>query len=385
MRLVAKNLEPSYEGNEALLREALQLEPIPEAPKRMPMQWAELDGREPPPRKWIIDHWLGNTPTLLAGAGGIGKSLLAQTIATALATGRRYLDNIFEPVKTLMWACEDDHNELWRRQVAINTYFGLSMLDLEGKLIIEPRLGKENGLFLPAYGVPTWTPVMDELREQVNDYKVGSLFVDNIGHTFGCSENDRHHVTSYMNGLAGLTPDPLAMVLLGHPAKATGSEFSGSTAWENAVRMRWYMGTKLPDQPDGEGEDDESVRYLAKRKTNYTIKDYRKLTYLDGVLRTEGEMGPITARYSFGERREAAEKLVLFAIEKMAEVKVYGRIGPTSPEHLPKKIIQMNLSGGYTRKDLGEAMNRLLMAGRIHEIPVGLLNNRMPRMGVALK
>jgi len=373
------------DGNETLLREALGVEQ-PKPPERKPMQWAELDGKEPPARKWVVDHWLGYNPTLIAGAGGIGKSLLAQTVATAIATGRRFIDKVAEPLKTLAWLCEDDHDEIWRRQIAINAYFGLSMADLEGNLIIEPRLGRENGLFVPAYGVPTWTPAMTELTEQVNDYKARVLFIDNIGHTFGCSENDRHHVTAFVNGLMGVSEQPLAIGLLGHPSKQANSEFSGSTAWENAVRMRWYMGTKLPDQAEEESETDDNVRYLAKRKTNYTVKDYRKLTYVDGVLRTEEEMGPITARYTFGERREATEKVVLNAIDKLKDVGVYGRLGRTSTEYLPKKITQMALAGGNTVKELGDAMNRLLMAGHIHEIEVGKMSNRStPRMGVVRK
>lgn len=387
MGLVANNgFGPSYEGNETLLREALGVEPAPEPPKRKPMRWAELQGKEPPPREWLVDHWLGNTPTLIAGPGGIGKSLLAQMLATALATGRTFLDKIPEAVPTLYWACEDDHNELWRRQVAINRFFQLEMTDLEGKLVIEPRLGRENGLFLPVYGVPTWTPVRNELYEQLNDYKSGALILDNIGQVFGCNENDRHHVTAFMNGIAGLTEKQIADIILGHPAKAAGSEFSGSTAWENAVRMRWFLGTKLPDQEESESEPDENVRYLAKRKTNYTVKDYRKLTYLDGVLRAESdELGPITARYTFGARREAAEDSVLYAIEKLAEVKIHGRLGHSSPDYLVKKMIQMSLTGGNTKRELFDAMNRLVMDGRIHEVEVGKLNNRMPRMGVVKK
>ena len=37
---------------------------------------------------WLLEHWLSWHPTLLAGRGGVGKSLLAQQLATALAIGR---------------------------------------------------------------------------------------------------------------------------------------------------------------------------------------------------------------------------------------------------------------------------------------------------------
>lgn len=356
--------------------------PVSEATTPRFMDWNALIDQRPPDRRWAIDHWLSFSPTLLAGAGGVGKSLIAQTIMTALATGRRFIDEIPEPLTVLGWMCEDDHDELWRRQLSINTYLGVTMADLVGKLFIEPRLGKENGLLVPVYGTPTWTPACQELLEQVGDHKVQAVFLDNIGQTFGCNENDRHHVTMFMNGLIGLSADPLAVVALGHPAKAANSEFSGSTAWENAVRMRWYMGKKLPDQDEAEGDEEEGVRYLAKRKTNYSVSDYRKLLFLDGVFRAAEQPGPITQRYNFTATREAAEDTVLFAIDKMTPREIYGRISPTSPQFLPKVMQDMSLTGGYSRKDLKDALNRLVMAGRVVERTVGKLSNRTDRMGV---
>lgn len=379
----ALRVSSPYDGNVSLLREALGAPAPPEAPKAKPMQWAELEGKDPPQRTWIIDHWLGASPTLFAGAGGVGKSLLAQTILTALATGKRFIDAIAAPQVCLGWFCEDDHDELWRRQVAINAYLGVTMADLVGKLHIEPRLGRENGLYVTAYGTPTWTPVKEELREQVNDYKAQVLALDNIGQTFGCSEVDRHHVTSFVNGIVGLTETPVSNIFMGHPAKSIGSEFSGSTAWENAVRMRWYMGTKLPDEKEDEQEEaDKDVRYFAKRKTNYSVRDYRKLIYLDGVFRTTTEPGPISERYGFTERQQGAEETVLFALESLTKVQVHTRCAPTSPDYLPKKMAEMKLAGEWSKRDLKEAMNRLVMSGRIGEREVGKLANRQPRMGL---
>ena len=45
------------------------------------------------------------------------------------------------------------------------------------------------------YGAPKLTPLMDELRAQVNDYKADVLILDNVGQTFGANENCRHDVT----------------------------------------------------------------------------------------------------------------------------------------------------------------------------------------------
>lgn len=353
-------------------------------PARHPMQWDDLEEKIPPLRAWQIKHWLTSGPTLLSGSGGVGKTLMAQTIATALAIGRRFLDEVSGPIVTLFWACEDDHDELWRRQIAICKFFGIRLSDLKNKLIIEPRLGRDNTLLATAFSNPVWTPLRSELVEQLGDYKAEALFLDNVGQTFGGSENDRHHVTMFVNGLAGLVADrPFASVLMGHPAKQAGSEFSGSTAWENAVRMRWYMGNKLP-QEDGEDSapEDPNVRYLCKRKTNYTVKDFKKLTYEDGVFKPESEVGEFTQRYSQGSRVDGAEEIVIETLKRFAEVDIRVTDGRTSPDFMPKRMREMRLMGTYTTREVADAIGRLRLSGRIIEGPVGKSVNRTAKAGL---
>lgn len=354
-------------------------------PLRHPMRWTELQALEPPLRAWQISHWLGVGTTLLAGRGGVGKTLLAQTLATALALGRNFLDTVDSAKRVLFWACEDDHDELWRRQIAICRYLGATLADLEGKLMIEPRSGLDNTIFYAEYGAPKWTPLHGELVAQVHDYQADVTFIDNIGQTFGGKENDRHHVTAFVNGMTGLANGrPHSTVILAHPGKQEDSEFSGSTAWENSVRMRWYMGTKLPDQEgeEDEEEQDPDVRYIAKRKTNYTVKDYRKLIYRQGVFETAMEPGSFSERYTFGRRDEAAEEVVLKAIDRLTDLQIRTTAGKTSPDYLPKKIREMKLAQDFSPRELTDAMNRLRMAARIAEGPVGKYDNRAPKLGL---
>lgn len=347
---------------------------------RQPLRWGELAQREPPERIWRISHWMGLGPMLLAGAGGIGKTLVAQTIATALAIGRNFVDEVAAPAKVLFWACEDDHDELWRRQLAICRFFGINLADLEGKLVIEPRLGCENTLLSVAFGAPTWTPVRDELREQVNDYAADVLMLDNIGQTYGGGENDRHAVTMFVNGLAGLTERPVTTMLLGHPAKAAGSEFSGSTAWENAVRMRWFLGTKLPDQKDDDTQPEDGVRYLAKRKTNYSVNDFRRLTYHEGVLIPEAPaLGTNPASQS---HQEQARRVVLKGLRKLTGMAIPTTHAANSPAYLPRKILEMHLGEDFTRTDLARAMNDLLIAGNLEIGVVGKYDKGGKRTGL---
>jgi RecA-family ATPase len=344
------------------------------------IDWTELAGREPPARDWRIAHWMGTGPMLLSGVGGIGKSLLAQTMATALALGRNYVDQVAAPQTVLMWSCEDDRDEIWRRQLAICRMFGVPLESLAGKLVIEPRLGRANALFGLAFGQPTWTTLREELVQQVNDYRATVLFLDNIGQVFGGNENDRHHVTTFVNGITGITEWPLSTVLLGHPAKAIGSEFSGSTAWENAVRMRWFLGTTLPDQPEAATAED-GVRYLAKRKSNYSTHDWRRLVYRDGSLEPDAPL-PGPSSYAAQARQDDARRCALSALRKLVDRQIRTTGARNSPDYLPRKIVEMKLAEDYSQRELAEAMNALLMDGRIVTGKVGTYPNRTAMTGL---
>jgi hypothetical protein len=387
----ARNLEPDdalqfgAERIEHLRREREDDAPAKPKPDRRPLRWMDLEGEAPPVRTWRISHWLTSGPTLLAGSGGVGKTLIAQTIATALALGRSFIDEIHESAPVLFWACEDDHDELWRRQVAICRYFGVLMGELEGKLIIEPRLGRDNTLFSLTYGAPVWTPLRDELKQQLGDYGARILFLDNIGQTYGGKENDRYQVTTFVNGLAGLAPD-VSPVIMGHPAKAAESEFSGSTAWENSVRMRWYMGYKLPDQKLEEGEtEDPNTRYLAKRKTNYSDKDYRKLEFRDGLFVPDvNGPGEFARRYGYHERMENAAACIIHALERLAQASVRTTDSRNSPDYLPRKMREAKLAADYTDKELREALSKLRLDRKVIEGQVGKYNNRASKIGLVL-
>jgi RecA-family ATPase len=107
-------------------------------PPRSPLDWNALATSTPSARDWIVDHWFpANEVTLLAGPGGIGKTGVAQALGSCVALHREYLDWVPRPRKVLMWACEDDHDELWRRQAAIARQLGVSLTDFAGKFFLE--------------------------------------------------------------------------------------------------------------------------------------------------------------------------------------------------------------------------------------------------------
>ncbi len=297
--------------------------PEPKADARSPLDWIDLADREPPERRWAIKGWLGfGHVTLLVGSGGIGKTLIAQQMASCMALGRSFIGEVVEPLKCLMWACEDDHDELWRRQVAISRWCKVPLQDFAERLLIVPRHGLANALVSTEFGKLTYSPLLAELEEQAKDTAAEVVILDNVGQLYGGGENDRHAVTAFLNALSGALPGR-ALLLLAHPSRSSGSEFSGSSAWENVARTRLYLGATLPgDKPSEDTEAQENVRYLARRKANYSPRDWRRMTYANGAL-TPDDVDPMAGVVaSIRAKNEAEGVLAAFKACAAATVNV---------------------------------------------------------------
>jgi AAA domain len=360
----------------------------PEKSDRRPLNWRALSAQDAPERFWAVEHWLPmSAVTLMTGGAGVGKSLVAQALGSSLALRREYLDWSPQPLRVLMWACEDDHDELWRRQLAIARWLEVPLEEFDGQFILESYDSREVELARLIDNHLTPTPALAELREQIGDYKADFVILDNVARLYAGNENDRHQVTSFVAMLgAAASPRRAAVLLLGHPSKQAGSEYSGSTAWEAAVRARLYLGRKLPDQDDTtdeEAPENEEVRYLCRRKSNYSARDYRKVRYIDGVMVPE---------IAVGERLSAPPKpdseysrmVVRDAILTLKRAGLYATASTASSLYLPKLAEQYKLLNGHSRPSLAATLRAMLMSGEVKMAPVGAYPNRTARLGLVL-
>jgi hypothetical protein len=280
-----------------------------------------------------------------------------------------------------MWAGEDDEAELWRRQIPISHHFGSPLSALSERFWLHSYAGQDITLMAPIYGALQSTPMLSELIEQVRDYRAEFVILDNIARLFGGSENDRHAVTTFCALVHGACA-PATVLLLGHPAKAQGSEFSGSTAWEGAVRARLYLNDRPPDiEDDDESPVDDAVRYLSRRKANYSALDMRRLRLSDGVLIPDY----VPTNRAPGVSGEFAKDIVRRAMRKLAERQVYGSLSTASHEFLPKLAKQYNLLERLTPAQFAKTMREMILGAEITKAQIGKYSNRSPKMGLVLK
>src|SRR5690606_2061807 len=142
-------------------------------------------------------------------------------------------------------------------------------------LHLEGRAGLDNVMM--TFGpdrVPVPGAFLDVVTRECDRLRPVCLVLDNIAQVFGGLENDRHEVTVFANALTGIARRfDCAVLLLGHVAKGPASEYSGSTAWEAAVRTRLWM----------ERRDDGLIE-LHKRKANYSAQESVVFEYQHGAL-----------------------------------------------------------------------------------------------------
>lgn len=385
----ADEREAAYEAHDSLrAAKGLDLKPL---------DFANLKQKTPPERLWAVRNWLGRGHvTGLFGRGGIGKSLLAQQIASALAIGHRFIDEVEKPLRVLCWFSEDDEAELWRRQVRIAEWLGVDLGCFYDALLYEPghEDASDNLIMFSCDGIDCtmahavngkleFTFMRDELRMQISDYGADFVILDNIARLFAGNENDRHQTTQFVAELTGLAKENNAgILLLGHPGRANGSEFSGSSAWENAMRARLWLADRLPDAKIDEDEGDPGEqRFLCKRKANYTHRDFVELNFADGVLKplelVQADGGVLSAL-----RFRRAENVALEAFRKLVAMGHQPSDGASSPSYLPRMAIDYRLAEGLTKREIADGMRSLMTAGKLRRGPVGQYANRTPKLGL---
>ena len=260
--------------------------------KSYPIKASEFDLGTVPEREWLVKDWIpAKSVTALYGDGGVGKTLIAQQLANAIATGRNFAGLDVPQGKVLGVFCEDDTDELHLRQSRLEEYFGtLPLRRGMENFYLWARVGFDNLLVNFVMGEPQTTDFFDQLNEIVKDLQPSLLILDTASDLFGGNENDRANVNYFLKAVLGsfCVNHNLTVLLLAHPSqsgKNTGTGQSGSTAWNNAVRSRLYL-----QKVEG-GEEFERV--LTRKKANYATSsedDKLELFFVDGALLTSIEL-----------------------------------------------------------------------------------------------
>jgi RecA-family ATPase len=341
-----------------------------------------LADRPVPQRLWHVQDMIpANTVTLFGGDGATGKSLLAQQLAVATATGSSWIGIPVDQGPCLFLTAEDDRDELHRRLndiaqesgESIDRMTDLHMLSLAGKdaLLAVPE-GKTN-ILRP-------TPIFRGLELAIQRIRPRLVILDTLADLFGGEENQRSQARQFIGMLRGVAlKHECSVLMLAHPSlsgMASGSGTSGSTGWNNSVRSRLYL-ERVKDEAGSESDPD--ARQLKVMKANYSRTGNEiKLRWNQGMFVATSNGSAGQAGISVAAAQDRANKIF---IELLAAYESEGRnVAATGPTFAPTIFARDARSHGVSRRGLTDAMNRLFASQRIEIIEEGPPSHRRKRL-----
>ena len=323
-----------------------------------------LSEPEPPPRVWALQDYVpANEATLLTGPGGVGKSLFGQQLATCVAAESMFLGTPTRGSVALYVSCEDDFDELTRRQLKICATIGAC--NLTGRLYLSSLRGLLGNELCEFDAGRKLVPSsrFGALLRTIRDTSAGLVVLDNVGHFFIGNENDRGEVTQFVNLLNKLAQDQhCTIILLGHPNKS-GDSYSGSTAWLNAVRSQIELNWVDSKGPLPSASE---MRRLTLGKANYArvgaTLDFR---WHGSAFVLDSSLTEVERRSLASSAKEADDDEVFLDCLRLRIAQRRAVSENRSPFFAPSEFAKMPASKCIGKDRLEKAMNRLFASGKI--------------------
>ncbi len=328
--------------------------------------WPVLDlaacaARKAPPRQWVIEGWApANKATLLAGDGGVGKSLLAQIQATCVAIGRPFMGLKTRQASAAYLSWEDDADELWRRQESICEVLSITMASLDGRLHLVSYTEEENPFLATAddKGLRV-TALGRKIERLVDRHGIGLLILDNASQIAGIDHNAVDEVAPFAHWLGTLATRRNGAVILLHHTNKAGQDFLGSVAYNNQFRSRML----LARPEDGHDPD---LRQLTNPKANYAqAGNSIEIRWHNGAFIRDEDL-PADTRAEIAEISKAngenAAFLRCLAQRTKERRHVSEKVGAN---YAPKLFATMPEAKGIKKDRLVAAMDRLFRIGAI--------------------
>lgn len=223
------------EAGEDKLREALTLaKPIQQVAqervqgeRQWPTEYVHIDPADIPARRWIYgQHYIRSNVSVLASAGGVGKTSLQIVEALAIASGRPLLS---EPVheRCAVWIInlEDPLEEMQRRLVAAMIYYEVTSEEISGRLFLDA--GRDlNMIFVKQDrdGISVNDEMLDYMISKVTKNQIGLIMIDPWVGANMISENDNIAMNAAVGAVRGVCDVTDCASNLSHHIRKTNGE-----------------------------------------------------------------------------------------------------------------------------------------------------------------
>lgn len=243
----------------------------PEAAPDWPTLYDMFDEASIDPRKWIYaHHYLRSFVSVLASAGGIGKTSLQIVEALAIVTGRPLLgEEVKERTNVWIVNLEDPLEEIQRRVLAAMRHYGIKPAEVEGRLFV--NAGRDFSL---KFGIQTRdgvlpnTKLVEYLCRKIPEKQIGCVFIDPFVGAHNINENDNMAVNSIVAEIRRVADETkCAIGLVHHIRKGNGEDASidsvrGAGSLIGAARAARVVNRMSADDAAKLGIDETEARSI---------------------------------------------------------------------------------------------------------------------------
>jgi AAA domain len=180
-----------------------------------------------PPRRWLYrPFYIRQFVSVIAGAGGVGKSVLAMTEALAMVTGKKLLGiEPAEKLKVWYWNGEDPLEELQRRFAAARKHYGLTKADIADRLFLDS--GWTMPIIIGAQdrhrGIQINETTAKQIAATIRENGIDVMFIDPFITAHRVGENDNTEIEAVVNVLKGIAQETKCSILIVHHARKSGN------------------------------------------------------------------------------------------------------------------------------------------------------------------
>jgi RecA-family ATPase len=218
------------------LREALALAKpvaqvqaeIAQSERSYPTPYDPIDPASIPARRWIYgQHYIRSNVSVLASAGGVGKTSMQIVEALAICTGRPLLgEPVHEPCNCWIINLEDPLEELQRRVAAAMMHYNVTADEIRGKLFLDA--GRDMNIIFARQdrdGITVDDALVDYLTAKISENDIGLVSIDPWVAATGINENDNVAMNAAVGAVRSVCDvTDCAASLVHHIRKGNGSE-----------------------------------------------------------------------------------------------------------------------------------------------------------------
>jgi len=243
----------------------------PEAAQDWPTLYDMFDEASIEPRRWIYGHhYLRSFVSVLASAGGVGKTSLQIVEALAIVTGRPLLgEDVKERTNVWIVNLEDPIEELQRRVLAAMKHYGIQADEVRGRLFV--NAGRDFSLKFGTQtreGVVPNAALVEYLLKKIPDKGIGVVFIDPFVGAHNINENDNmavNAIVAEIRKVADVTR--CAIGLVHHIRKGNGEDANidsvrGAGSLIGAARAARVVNRISADEASRVGIDEAEARSI---------------------------------------------------------------------------------------------------------------------------